>query len=457
MNAPLDEMKTRLHGDAVGPGDAAYEEARRIWNGTIDKKPALIVRCGGVADVIEAVNYARDAGLAVSIRGGGHHVAGGSVNDGGLVIDLSGMSSVRAEPWTKRVRAEGGALLADLDREAQAFGLAVPSGLVSETGIGGLTLAGGLGWLRRKHGYTADNLISADVVTADGKLVRASAEENADLFWALRGGGWDMGVVTSFEFQAYDLGPETWVTFVAYPWREAAQVLRNFDAYGRTAPDEVGVLTVCWTFPSADPFPREVWGEPFVLVIGPYGGPAEEGQRVTRPLHELGTPVIDLSEAMPYRLAQKQLFDEDYPNGLRYYWKSVYLRGLEDGAIDVLLDQTLKRPSPISSLDVWLLGGALSRVPPEATALSHRNAPYLIGIEANWSEPADDAANIAWSRAVADELAPFSTGGSYLNFEDLGETKAVAASHGSNYERLVSIKRKYDPNNLFRSRRGLVD
>jgi hypothetical protein len=452
----LIQFASSLRGSVTAPADDAYDDARKIWNGTVDRKPALIVSCKGVADVIEAVNFARENGLGVSVRSGGHHVAGAALIDAGMVVDLAQMRSVRVEPSSSRARCEGGALIGDVDRETQAFGLAVPLGVVSETGVAGLTLAGGYGWLRRKHGLSCDNLISADVVTADGRLLTASAEENTDLYWAIRGGGWDMGVVTSFEYKAYSLGPEVYLPFLTYPYSEGANVLRRLREFVASAPREVGALAVCWTFPEAEVFPRELWGQQFIGIAGPYAGPADEGERACQGLRELGTVLTDMSGIVPYVVAQ-QFFDEDYPKGRRYYWKSAHLKHLDDDAIRTLLDLAGRRPSPLTSLDIWINGGAIADVAPDATPVGHRDAPFMIGIESNWDGPAEDAANIAWAREAAKSLAPFSTGGSYLNFEDLDEAGAVQAAHGANFQRLVEVKRRYDPANLFRSRRGLVD
>jgi FAD/FMN-containing dehydrogenase len=440
---------------AVTPGADGYEDARRLWNGAIDKRPAVIVRCRGAADVIEGVHYARERGLPVSVRGGGHHVAGGALIDGGLVLDLSQMRSVRVDPVARTVRAEGGAQIGDIDREARPFGLVTPMGVFSETGIAGLTLAGGVGWLRRKYGLACDSLLSADVVIADGRLLHASGAENADLFWALKGGGWDMGCVTSLEYRAYPIEPELFFLFIAYPMDDARAVLRALRDFGRTAPDEASPLAVLWTFPEAEVYPPEIWNRQFVAVAGPYAGPPDAGERVFAPLRKLAAPLLDMSGRMPYYEVQK-LFDEEYPNGRRYYWKSSYLRELSDAAIDVLVEFGRARPSPLSSVDVWLQGGAIAKTTPADSPAGHRDAPYLIGIEANWDEAADDAINVAWTRALASALGPFSTGGSYLNFEDLTDPGAAAAYHGESFERLVEIKRTYDPGNLFRSRRGLV-
>jgi FAD/FMN-containing dehydrogenase len=383
-------------------------------------------------------------------------VAGGAVLDGGLVIDLSAMRSVRVDPAAGTVRAEGGALIADVDREGSAYGLFAPLGLYSLTGIGGFTLAGGLGWMRRTAGMACDNLISADVVTADGRPLTASATRHEDLFWALRGGGWDLGVVTSFEYRARPIEPLVFFLFVAYPLDEAERVLAALDAYMVTAPDGANPIAVLWTFPShGDAYPAEVHGRPFIALVGPYIGTADEGERAYRPLRELGVPLLDGSGAIAY-LAVQHAFDGEYPVGRRYHWKSVYLPALPDEVIAILAAHGRSRPSALSSLDVWPLGGAMARVPIDATPIAQRDAAYLIGIEANWDDAADDEANRSWARDVATALAPYSTGSSYLNFEDVIEAGTARATHGPNYDRLVAIKRRYDPENRFRSRRGLV-
>jgi len=451
----LDTLRTTLTGDALTPTDAAFPDSLVIWNGTVDKHPALIVRCATNDDVIAAVNFARDQGLGVSVRAGGHHVAGSSLIEDGLVIDLAQMRGVEVDPAARTVRAQGGALIGDVDRATQEHGLAVPLGLVSETGVAGLTLAGGLGWMRRKHGLSSDNLIAADVVTADGALVHASPTENADLFWALRGAGWDLGVVVNFEYQAHPLGPEVWVPFVAYAWADAKQVIQRFREFAASAPEGLSLICVCWTVPEIDAFPKDAWGQRMVVILGPYIGTVEEGREASKDLPSFGTVLADLSGEMPWTEAQL-LFDEDYPKGRRYYWRSTYLQDLPDAAIDVLIDRTEKRPSLLTSLDIWQLGGAIDRVGPTDTPIAHRGAPYLIGIEANWENAADDAANRDWTKAVSAALEPFSTGGSYMNFEDPDDVTATAAAYGANLDRLRAVKQQYDPNNLFRSRRGLA-
>ncbi len=451
----LDQLRKDLTGAAFVPDDDGFAEARVIWNGTITRQPAIIVACKSVDDVVSAVNFAREQGLGVSVRGGGHHVAGSSLIDGGLVVDLSQMRGVTVDPATRIVRTEGGAQIGDVDTATQAHGLVVPLGVVSETGIAGLTLGGGLGWLRKLYGASCDNLIGADVVTADGKLLHASADENADLFWALRGGGWDMGVVVGFELQAHPLGPDVYLTFVTYARSEGKEVLRRFREVNEAAPAGAAPLAVCWTFPEADIFPKELWGEQFVAVVGPYAGSVEEGEAAMKSFRELGTVLTDMSGPAPWLEVQK-FFDEDYPKGRRYYWKSSYLTSLSDDAIDVLLELSDTRPSQLSSIDIWPLGGAMATVSQDESPLGHRDAPYAIGVECNWIEAADDEANFRFGREAVEKLRPFSTGGSYMNFEDPDDVSATAASYGDALGRLQAVKQKYDPANLFRSRRGLV-
>jgi FAD/FMN-containing dehydrogenase len=447
----IEEFGSRLRGELVRPGDAGYDEARGVWNGVIDRRPALIARCKGAADVIEAVNFARENELLLAVRGGGHNVAGLGTVEGGLLIDLSYMKGIEVDAERRTVRAEGGVTLGELDRKTQIFGLATPLGVVSETGIAGLTLNGGLGWLRRKYGLSSDNLISADVVLADGGFVKASEEENEDLFWALRGGGGNFGVVTSFEYRLHPVGPEVMFCFVFYPGDRAREVLRSLNEYMTQAPDEMSPLSFLGRVPRDEAFPKEWHGEPFVAIAAPYAGPIEEGERALRPLRELGEPIADFSGPMPYVEVQKAL-DEDYPNGWRYYWKSTNVDGLGDEVMERLVQHAEAAPSDHSTIDVWFQGGELSRVPAEDTAFGDRSAPLLLGIEANWEEPEHDAANIAWARECVNDMRRFSTGGTYLNFpgflEEGGEM--IRDAYGANYARLTGIKAKYDPANLFR-------
>jgi FAD/FMN-containing dehydrogenase len=450
--AALDAFGASLRGRLIRPGDASYDEARAVWNGMIDRRPAAIAQCAGTADVIHAVNFARGHGMLVSVRGGGHNVAGSAIVDGGLVIDLSKMRAVRVDPARQTVRAEGGVTIGDLDHETTAFGLAVPLGVVTETGIAGLTLGGGLGWLRRKYGLSCDNLIAADVVTADGRLVHTGESENPDLLWGLRGGGGNFGIVTSFEFRAHPIPPELYVAFVIHPADGAPGALRFYREWAADAPDEVSGFAILWHGPELEEIPAEHHGEPIVVFLAVHAGDPAEGERVLQPLRGFGDPIADMSGPMPF-LDLQQFFDEDYPAGeMHYYWKSAYLRDLPDEAINRLAALNAQAPSPHSSLDLWQLGGAMSRVGPEETAFGDRSAPFMLGIEANWEDPAADAANVAWAREVFEAARPFATGAQYMNFPGFyeGGESDVRDTFGGNYARLVELKKKYDPENMFR-------
>src|ERR671920_541800 len=392
--AVVERFGSRLRGKLLSPSDAGYEEARLIWNGLIDKRPALIARCVGVADVIDSVNFARENDLLVAVRGGGHNVAGNAVADGGLVIDLSPMKGIRVDPERRTARAEGGATLGDIDRETQVFGLATPLGVVSETGIAGLTLGGGIGWLRRKYGLSSDNLVSVDLVTADGRFLTASEEENEDLLWGIRGGGGNFGVVTSFEYRLHPVGPEVMCCFVLYPGDRAREVLKFCDEYVAEAPDEV-------------------------------------------------SPLAFLGHVPPVEI---------FPNGWHYYWKSVNLDGLGDEVIERLTYHAWAAPSEHSTIDVWYQGGAMARVGTSETAFGDRSSPILLGIEANWEDPQDDEVNLAWVRSCFSDMRRFSNGGLYLNFPGFLEEgeQLLRDVYGENYEQLVALKNKYDPTNLFR-------
>jgi FAD/FMN-containing dehydrogenase len=449
--AVLERFGSRLRGKLFRLGDADYEEARLIWNGLIDKRPALIARCAGVADVIDSVNFARENDLLVAVRGGGHNVAGNAVADGGLVIDLSPMKGIRVDPERRTARAEGGATLGDIDRETQVFGLATPLGVVSETGIAGLTLGGGIGWLRRKYGLSSDNLVSVDLVTADGRFLTASETENEDLFWGIRGGGGNFGVVTSFEYRLHPVGPEVMCCFVLYPGDRAREVLKFCDEYMAEAPDEVSPLAFLGHVPPVEIFPERWHGEPYVAILVVYVGDVEEGERVLRPLRELGGPIADLSARMPYTEAQA-ILDEDYPDGWHYYWKSVNLDGLADEVIERLAYHAWAAPSGHSTIDVWYQGGAMARVGTSESAFGDRSSPILLGIEANWEDSQDDEANLAWVRSCFSDMRRFSNGGMYLNFPGFLEEgeQLLRDVYGENYEQLVALKNKYDPTNLFR-------
>jgi len=442
---------TGVRGPVLRPADPGYDDARAIWNGLIDRRPALIVQCSGAADVVDAVNYARDQGLLVSIKGGGHNVAGNAVNDGGLVIDLSQMRGVHVDPEAQTVRAQGGATWGDVNREAQLFGLAVPGGVVSTTGIAGLTLHGGAGHLRRKHGLSIDSLRSVDIVTADGELRKASATNNEDLFWAVRGAGSNFGVVTSFEFQAHPVGPMVMVGALFYPLDEARAILAAWRDYVTTGPDELSSIALLWNVPPEEPFPPEHQGKPTLVVAAVYSGSVEEGEPVVQPLRELAEPLVDLSGPWPW-LGLQSGFDALYPKGAFYYWKSRAFADLPDEAIDDIADWGSRRPSPQSDIVIWHNGGAMSEVGESATAYGGRDAPFLVTGEASWDDPSltDDA--IAWGRDFWAAMGRHSTGGLYLNFPGLGEEKEalVRAGYGVNYDRLAELKTKYDPENLFR-------
>ena len=447
----VEEFEARLRGELLRPGGEDYERARHIWNGMIERRPALIVRAAGVADVISSVDFARENGLLLAVRGGGHNVAGTALADGALVVDLSAMKGIRVDPVSRTARAEGGVTIGELDHETQKFALAAPMGLVSETGIAGLTLGGGLGWMRRKHGLSSDNLLSVDAVTADGRFVSASETENAGLFWGVRGGGGNFGVVTSFEYRLHPVGPEVMFCFVLYPGDRAREVLRFCEEYASQAPDEVSPIGVLGRVPRAELFPEEWHGHPFAAVLAMYAGEAEEGERTLRPLRELGEPIADLSGRMSYTEAQQAL-DEDYPEGKRYYWKSRNLDSLGEAEIERLIAHAQSAPSDESTIDVWYQGGAMSRVGASQTAFGDRSAPILIGVEANWEEARDDAANVAWVRECVEDLSRFSGGGSYLNFPGFLEEgeQQLRDAFGENYERLAALKSEHDPGNLFR-------
>ncbi|KTG27713.1 FAD-binding oxidoreductase [Haloferax profundi] len=437
-------------GAVVRPTDADYDDSRAVWNGMIDKRPALIVRCTGVADVVRSVAFARENDLLVAIRGGGHNVAGTAVCDDGIVIDLSEMTSVRVDPDERTARVSGGARWVDVDHETQLFGLAAPGGVVSDTGVAGLTLGGGIGHLRRKYGLSCDSLRSVDLVTADGEFITASEEEHADLFWALRGGGGNFGVVTSFEFDLYPVGPDVATCLVFYPADQLVECLRAYREYVRSASTEVSTLTFAGVLPDEELFPDAV-DVPKLGIMGCYAGPVEEGLEALEPLREFADPIADFSGVMPYTEFQ-QLLDEDYPDGMRYYWKSLYLDGLSDQALERIEHWVDVAPSPLSTVDVWHLGGAIADVGLTESAFGGRQAPFLLGVEGNWEDADADEENVAWVRDCLDDMREFSDGSVYLNFPGFFEDgdEMIETAFGAAYERLVAVKTEYDPANLFR-------
>jgi FAD/FMN-containing dehydrogenase len=447
----VDDLASMVSGEAIRPGDPAYDEARRVWNGMIDRRPAAIVRCRGVADVIACVRFAAEHRLLLAVRGGGHNVAGFGTCDGGLVIDLSAMRSVRVDPGRRVARAEGGATWGDLDRETQAFGLATPGGLVSTTGIAGLTLGGGQGWLRRSYGMTCDNLISADVVTADGQLLVASETENPHLFWALRGGGGNFGVVTSFEYRLHPVGPLIAFAGPVYPLDQSVRVMEGFREFVADAPDEINASATWWSIPAVPGFPEELHGREVVIIGAVSAAPSHQGEKQLMPLRELSEPMLDLSATFPYTSLQ-QIFDPFFPSGtLRYYWKSLYLARLDDEVINEIVGWIERRPSSMSMASAVALGGALGRVDPGATAAGERSAPFLLEILANWAAPEETEPNVTWARGFFMAMERFGSGKTNLNFPGLGEDpQFVRSAVGQNFERLTELKRQYDPANLFR-------
>jgi FAD/FMN-containing dehydrogenase len=451
----IQALDRSLRGRLIRPDQEGYETARLVWNGMIDRRPALIAQCAGVEDVSAAVNFAREHGLLVAVRGGGHNVAGHATCDGGLVIDLSPMRRVVVDPEVRIAQAEGGATWGDLDHATQTYGLATPGGVVSDTGIAGLTLGGGFGYIRNKYGLSCDNLVGAEVVLADGRLVKASATENADLFWGLRGGGGNFGIVTHFTYRLHPIGPEVMFVFAFHDGRgeKMKQVLRFFRDFTAAAPDEISVLAAAGMIPATPHFPQAIHRAPMVLFAACYAGPAEEGERAVQPLRDFAPPLADLSGRMPY-VQMQTMFDEDYPKHiLRYYWKSLNVNSLSDDVIDVIVAHARCQPSPLSTIDIWHNGGAIRRVGEDETAYSGRSVPFLVNPEANWESPNDDASNIAWARETIADLQPFSDGGRYLNFagfQEEGEAMMRAAFGAKKHERLAALKRKYDPANLFR-------
>jgi FAD/FMN-containing dehydrogenase len=450
-DAAIAEFKSGLRGELLRASDEAYDAARRLWNGMIDKHPEMIVRCAGTADVMRAVNFARDNGLLVAVRGGGHHLAGLSSCDGGLVIDLSCMDGIRVDPVRRTARVEGGTLLGDLDHEAQAFGLATTAGMVSHTGVGGLTLGGGMGWLMRKYGLAIDNLLSVDIVAADGQLRTASAAENQDLFWGVRGGGGNFGVVTSFEFQLHPVGPIVVGGLAFYPGERAGEVLRFFRDYTASAPDELGIVGVFLSAPPAPFVPEHLHHTPMIAIGVCYVGSIEEGMQAVAPItQQLGEPAINLIGPMPYQMVQ-QMIDPGNPPGWHYYAKGLQVSEMTDDVINVLVEAGNNRTSPTSIIPIFVAGGAVSRVGWEETAFAHRDARFVLDCIAIWQVPSEAEQHIAWSRRTFDALRPYAAPGVYVNFVgNGGEDRVKAAYPPETHHRLVALKNRYDPGNLFR-------
>lgn len=445
----VDELATTLRGELIRPGDPGYEQQRRVWNGSVDRHPALIARCAGVADVRSSIRFAREHGLLVAVRGGGHSFPGYSVCDGGMVIDLSLMKGIRIDPDARTARVQAGVLLGELDRETQEFGLAVTAGIVTHTGVAGLTLGGGLGWLQRKHGLTIDNLLSLDVVTADGEFLTASDTNNADLFWGLRGGGGNFGIVTEFEFRLHAVGPEVFAGTVFWPMEEAPQVLRFYRDWIADCPDELMTIVVQRRAPDLPVIPRDLVGRHVIAVVACYSGPIDDGERMLRPLKSFGRPLLDLCQPKPY-LVHQSMFDLSYPHGRWYYVRACDVAELSDDVIGIVAEYGRRIVSPISSIALWQMGGAVARIGEDDTAFNGRGAGFTFNINGNSMTPDGFDAERQWARDYWSALAPYHSG-VYVNFlMDEGKERVRQAYGSAKYDRLKALKRRYDPDNVFR-------
>ena len=454
----VDALRSSLRGELLDAAHPAYDETRVVWNGMIDRRPALIARCRNAADVAAAVNFARDHGLVIAVRSGGHNVAGYAVCEGGMMIDMSLMNGVRLSPALDRAFVEGGAQWRDVDMATAPFNRATPGGLISATGVAGLTLSGGIGWLRGRHGLACDNLMAADVVTAEGRLVRASKTENPDLLWALRGGGGNFGVVVNFEFALHEIPSELMFCAPIYPEEQANEIIPKWRDFMATAPERLSGLAEFSTIPSDPAYPEECWGRRVVALAHVYDGPAAEGERITAPLRDFGETLLDFSGAMPYCTIQT-LYDGIFPKGRdRCYWKSTYLKSLDDGIIHEITSRLAERPSEMTFASIWKFGGAMQQVSAESSGFGDRSAPFMLSLDAIWSDQVGDAANIGWVRDTWTAMQAHSTGRLYLNFPGLGEDQSLvrdALGEGT-YRRLQEVKRKFDPANLFRMNQNIA-
>jgi FAD/FMN-containing dehydrogenase len=450
-SATLETLAANFSGELIQPQDAGFDAARQIWNGHVQRRPALIARCRGAADVMATVRFCRDNDLPASVRGGGHAVAGHAICDGGVVIDLSAMTGSRVDPLARTIQLHGGCLNAHLDRESQAFGLAATGGIVSHTGIGGLTLGGGLGHLMRKFGLAIDGLRSCDVVTADGDFVVASEQEHPELFWALRGGGGNFGIVTNFTFDLQPLGPTVLAGMVAWPMIKAPEVLRFLRDFMAEAPDELGMMANLRLAPPLPIVPQALHGQPIVALIATYAGPVDQGREVLAPIRQLPTPAFDAVIPRPY-VAHQQMFDAAYPHGRHYYWKAHKLGPLTDEIIDVVVDHATQVTSPLSAIPIFCLGGAAARVPEHSTAFPYRDAAHDVEIVASWlpEEAGDADRHIDWVRRMYHALEPYSRG-VYVNFTSDDASERVRQAYtGQQWTRLTALKTKYDSTNFFR-------
>jgi FAD/FMN-containing dehydrogenase len=441
-------FKSRIKGQIVLPSDSTYGEVRKIWNAMIDRQPALIVRCGEADDVPHAIAFARENGLEISVRGAGHNIAGNALCDDGITIDFSTMRDIRVDPERLRAFVEPGATLADLDEATQSHGLATPVGINSTTGIAGLTLGGGFGWLTRKYGMTIDNLVSVEAVTANGKRIRASEDENADLFWALRGGGGNFAVVTQFEFKLHRIGPEILAGLAVFPFGQAKQVLTQYREFLQLAPEELNVWAVLRKAPPLPFLPEQVHGKEVVVLVPFYTGEAAQGRKLIDPLLRFGDAYGEHIVSQPYVQWQKA-FDPLLTPGARNYWKSHNFIELSDGALDSMIEFAGKLPSPQCEIFIGLIAGAANRIPANAMAYGHRDTKFVLNVHGRWDESTEDQRCIAWARAFFQATAPYASAGAYVNFMTGDETDRVATAYGTNYDRLAQIKKQYDPDNVF--------
>lgn len=454
QQANIDEFKMHFRGEVLLPGNSIYDETRQIWNAMIARRPALIARCKSPDDVVQAVGFARKHSLLVSVRGGGHNIAGNAVCDDGIMIDLSLMKSVQVDPNARRATVDPGCTLADFDQAAQAHGLATPLGINSTTGVAGLTLGGGFGWLSRKYGMTVDNLLSAEVVTADGSRVRASETENADLFWGLRGGGGNFGIVTSFQFQLHPVGPDVLSGLIVFPFDQAKSILAQFARFTETMPDELNVWMITRKAPPLPFLPENIHGKEIIALALCYAGDPAAGEKLIEPLRGFGTALGEHVGVQPY-CAWQQAFDPLLTPGARNYWKSHNFSQLSDGAIDAILEYAARLPSPQCEIFVGTIGGQTARVAPGAMAYSSREANYVMNVHARWESPAEDERCIAWAREFFAKSQPFASGGAYINFLTHDEADRIAFAYGATYNRLVELKKKYDPTNFFRMNQNI--
>ncbi|MEA2563892.1 MAG: hypothetical protein QOH06_5396 [Acidobacteriota bacterium] len=452
----LSGLKMKLRGPVFVPGDAGYEESRTLWNAMIDRKPAVIVRCFGVADVIACVQFAREHEILLCIKGGGHNIAGLATADGAMMLDMSLMRGVWVDPESRIAHAQAGCLLGDVDRETQVHGLASVLGFVSLTGIAGLTLGGGFGYLTRRWGWTSDNVTGMDVVTADARLVRASSDENADLFWGLRGGGGNFGVVTGIDYMLYPVGPEIVGGLVAWPQSEAPKVLELYRTLAEQSPPELTLVTLMRPAPPAPWLPKDMHGKPIIAMLACYSGRPEEGEKLVVPIKAFGSPIGDVLVRRPYTQMQA-LLDGTQPKGRRYYWKSEYLPGIEPALCEKAMEHAARIRSPHSAVILFQIGGALNRLEEGHSPVGNRDARYVLNIAGSWEQAGDDEANIQWARGAWNDMRPFSTGGTYINFltEDEGPERTKDAL-GKGLQRLAEVKARWDPNNLFRTNRNIT-